>query len=238
MHCTNTFPLISPSAYYAAHAEGVPVVQSLQFPPVVSECLFTPQPAALRRLPGEVPAMAGRPASLLSRQPGRDSRRVPLKTVGDGPLAGQVRAAIAANGAVEFLGHRPIEEVLSLLGDAAFLVMPSIWYETFGRTIIEAYAKATPVIASRLGAIAELVDHGRTGLLFEPGDADDLARKVEQWVTGGPAPTAIRQAAREEYELKYTAARNFAALTNIYREALLRCGRLAGEDRNLWETQE
>jgi glycosyltransferase involved in cell wall biosynthesis len=75
---------------------------------------------------------------------------------------------------VEWLGRRPMSEVYALMGEAMFLVFPSKWSETFGLVAVEAFAKETPVIAANIGAIAELVDSGRTGLHFRPGDADDL----------------------------------------------------------------
>ena len=58
------------------------------------------------------------------------------------------------------------------------LIFPSKWYETFGRVAIEAYAKGTPVVASIFGAMAEIIRPGRTGMLFEPGNAQDLTAKV------------------------------------------------------------
>src|SRR5207253_481877 len=120
---------------------------------------------------------------------------LPLKIVGDGPLAEQVRTAAARDPRIEWLGRRTPDEVLDLIGDASCLVMPSIWYETFGRTIIEAYAKGTPVVASRIGALAELVEDGRTGLLFTPGDAADLAVRVQSLALG-----RMREEARREYQ--------------------------------------
>ena len=106
----------------------------------------------------------------------------------------KVQAAAAANGAIQWLGGLPLSEAMSLMGRASFLIMPSIWYETFGRTIMEAYAKGTPVIASNLGAMAELVQHGRTGLHFQTGDAEDLAAKVRQLTSDPLQLSRMRQA--------------------------------------------
>jgi glycosyltransferase involved in cell wall biosynthesis len=150
----------------------------------------------------------------------RLSCRTSLKIVGDGPLADQVRAAAASDARIEWLGRRTEDEVLALVGDAAFLVMPSIWYETFGRTIIEAFSRGTPVVASRLGALAELVDEGRTGLLFRPGDAADLASVVERMLSDPVQLARQRREARREYETKYTAAINYRLLLSIYEQAL------------------
>ena len=145
--------------------------------------------------------------------------RLPLKIIGDGPLAASVKAAADRTAGIDWLGRRQPQEVLALLGEAACLVMPSIWYETFGRTIIEAYAKGTPVVASRLGAMAELVHDGRTGLLFEPGNPADLALKIHS-LLGNPERSAeMRIAARREYKEKYTAETNYRMLMRIYEEA-------------------
>jgi glycosyltransferase involved in cell wall biosynthesis len=102
------------------------------------------------------------------------------------------------------------------MGEAKFLVFPSKWYETFGRVAVEAFAKGTPVIAANIGAIAELIDHGRTGLYFEPSNAEDLAVQIN-WALSHPAElTQMRQAARAEFEAKYTAEANYQCLMKIY----------------------
>ena len=88
---------------------------------------------------------------------------IPLKIVGDGPLADKVAAAAERLPKVEWLGLRPMSEVHALMGEAEVLIFPSKWYETFGRVAVEAFAKGTPVIGSNIGAIGDLIEHGRTG---------------------------------------------------------------------------
>jgi len=145
-----------------------------------------------------------------------------LKIVGDGPLAPRAADAARRYPGVEWLGRQPLEEVYELMGGAAFLVFPSEVYETFGRVAIEAFARGTPVVASKIGAIAELVEHGRTGLHFRPGDSRDLAAQVE-WALSHPAELErMRKAARAEFEAKYTAERNHELLMEIYRTAVER----------------
>jgi glycosyltransferase involved in cell wall biosynthesis len=100
------------------------------------------------------------------------------------------------------------------------LVMPSIWYETFGRVIIESYAVGTPVLVSNMGAMRELVIDGKTGLLFQPGDGRDLASKADRMITQPEKLRAMRLAARRLYEEKYTAARNYELLMVVYDRAL------------------
>ncbi|NJO62455.1 MAG: glycosyltransferase family 4 protein [Richelia sp. RM2_1_2] len=152
--------------------------------------------------------------------------QIPLKIVGDGPLADQVVAATKRLPLVEWLGRKPMAQVHELMGEAKFLVFPSKWYETFGRVAIEAFAKGTPVIAANIGAIAELVDSGRTGLHFRPGDAADLADKVK-WVLANPEKLAqMRQEARLEFEAKYTADQNYQQLMEIYQQVSISKDRL------------
>ncbi|MFO0805460.1 MAG: glycosyltransferase [Gemmataceae bacterium] len=308
MHCTNTFPLISPSAYRAARVEGLPVVQSLRnyrmLCPgalflrngrVCEECLgksvpwpgvkhgcyrdsraasavvaslnvlhrglgtwrrgvdlyFTLTEFAKRKFvegglradrivvkpncvnpdPGPGTGRGGYAifAGRLSAEKGIDTllaawsrlkSPLRLKIVGDGPLEAQVRRVAQQNPNIEYLGRKPLPELLELIGEAACLVMPSVWYETFGRTIIEAYAKGTPVIASRLGAMAELVDETRTGKLFAAGDDADLAVAVEQLLADSTALARMRTEARREFESKYTPAANLTQLLAIYRRAI------------------
>jgi glycosyltransferase involved in cell wall biosynthesis len=145
---------------------------------------------------------------------------MPLKIVGDGPLAASVREAAASNPRIEWLGRRPLNEVCDLIGRASLLVFPSRCYETFGRVIVEAFAKGTPVVASRMGAMADLVDHGRTGALFSPGNPADLAAQV-RWLAESPERIeSMRQAARREFELRYTGAINHDLLMRAYHTAL------------------
>ena len=146
--------------------------------------------------------------------------KVPLKIVGNGPLAPEVQEAQKRIPGVEWLGRKAPEEVYALMGEAAFLVFPSEWYETFGRVAIEAFAKGTPVLAAHIGAVGEVTEDGRTGLHFRPGDPEDLAAKVE-WLLAHPNELArMRKEARAEYEAKYTAEQNYAQLMAIYHEVL------------------
>lgn len=147
---------------------------------------------------------------------------IPLKIVGDGPLQAEMEDLVRGGGleGVEMLGRRPREEVLGLMREAGVLVFPSECYENFPMTVAEAFACGLPVVASRLGAMAGIVEDGRTGLLFAPGDAEDLAAKVA-WLFSHPEELArMRREARAEYEAKYTAERNYQLLMEIYGQAL------------------
>jgi glycosyltransferase involved in cell wall biosynthesis len=312
VHVQNSFPLISPSVYYAAKAAGVPVVQTLRnYRFLCPNALFFRQGKVCEDCLGQVVPLSGiingcyrgsRSATAmvgtmltvhrlfktwmnqvdlyialtefarnkfiaggfpaekivvkpnfvhpdpgvgagegnyalyvgrLSVEKGLDTLleaweklggRMPLKIVGEGPLQPQVQEAIAKIPNIELLGRCSISKVYDLMGSAQFVVFPSKWYETFGRVAVEAFAKGTPVIASNIGAIAELVDNGRTGLHFDPGNADDLANKVI-WAMSHPEALAqMRGAARDEFEAKYTAQRNYQRLMEIYDQARQKSG--------------
>lgn len=118
------------------------------------------------------------------------------------------------------LGALSIDAVKKEMSRATALVLPSIWYENFPRTLVEAFACGLPVIASRIGALGELVSDGLTGLLFEPGNSKDLAEKM-LWAQQHPAEMAqMGRNARAVYEAEYTAERNYQQLMVIYADAI------------------
>lgn len=147
---------------------------------------------------------------------------IALKIVGDGPLMNEVCIFIRSRKLtnVEVLSRLGGGETIASIKRAYCLILPSECYETFGRVAIEAFACGVPVIASRLGAIAEIVDHGRTGLLFAPGDSNDLATKVEWAWRHEREARRMGTEARKEYELKYTAEQNYKTLMSIYERAI------------------
>jgi glycosyltransferase involved in cell wall biosynthesis len=146
---------------------------------------------------------------------------LPLKIVGDGPLYPWAETFIRKNNLRQVCleGFLSQKEVFRSLKEALFLVMPPIWFETFGRTIVEAYATATPVLGSRLGAVAELVEEGKTGLLFCPGDPDDLAKKVNYAMENPQEREAWGKEARVVFEKKYRAQISYDRLMEIYQQA-------------------
>jgi glycosyltransferase involved in cell wall biosynthesis len=147
-------------------------------------------------------------------------QRVPLKILGDGPLSEYTQKAASQNSGVEYLGFKSAQEIYELMGQARALVCPSEWYEPFGLVIIEAYAKGTPVIAANQGSMKTLIDHQRTGLHFDPGQADQLVEQVE-WMLAHPSEwQQMRRAVRSEFEQKYTAEQNYQRLIHIYQKAI------------------
>jgi glycosyltransferase involved in cell wall biosynthesis len=139
-----------------------------------------------------------------------------VQVIGGGPLEEEVRAVAGQS----WLGPQPLDVVMARLSRAAFLVLPSACYEGFPRTLVEAYACGVPVIASRHGSLAELVQHGRTGLLVEPSDPQALSDAV-RWAQSNPgAMLEMGRLARETYLDQYTPRRNMAQLEAIYLRAM------------------
>jgi glycosyltransferase involved in cell wall biosynthesis len=153
-------------------------------------------------------------------------RSFPLKIIGDGPLASFVRNTVSARDGIFLLGQRPILEVYDLMAKASILVFPSECYETFGRVAMESFSQGTPVISSNIGAMAEMINHGHTGLHFETGNFQDLADKV-LWANEHPNEMErMGRNARREYEAKYTPERNYQMLMSIYELAAKNQGRI------------
>ena len=137
--------------------------------------------------------------------------RYPLAIIGDGPL---LDSFVSPN--VHFAGFKDREEVHKIMGKAKFLVMPSILYEGFPMVIVEAFSNGLPVICSRLGGMAEIVEDGITGLHFEPGNANDLTSKI-QWLIDHPDECKkMGDNAMRLYEEKYTPEINYQLLIDIY----------------------
>jgi len=144
---------------------------------------------------------------------------IPLTIAGEGPLADQVMAAVAGRDHINWLGQQRPDSVIQLMRKAAFLVFPCTWYEPFGRVAVEAFALGTPVIAARTGGLESLVENNKTGLLFEPGNEQDMAEKVV-WAHEHPQEMdRMGQECRQEYEKKYTPEMNYQMLMDIYRRA-------------------
>ena len=153
--------------------------------------------------------------------------RVPLLIVGGGAERNELEKRVLRDNLdmIKFTGFLAHEQAVAAIRRARFLIFCSEWYETFGMTMIEAFACGVPVICSRMGAMQEIVEDGRTGLHFSPGDYRDLAEKVE-WAWNHPERMReMGKAARQEYESKYTADKNYLRLMEVYRHAIADAGK-------------
>ena len=154
-----------------------------------------------------------------------DSAR--LLIAGDGPLKVEleIRAKNIAPKKVEFLGYLNRERLQKIVDGAMFIVTPSEWYENFPYAILEAFASAKPVIGSRIGGIPELVKKAETGLFFEPGNAEDLAAKIEWMIEHPKERREMGRQARELVEEECNPELHYERLMAVYRMALRKHGK-------------
>jgi glycosyltransferase involved in cell wall biosynthesis len=299
VHCHNLVPLISPAAYYACKAEGVPVVQSLHnFRLCCPAGTFFQNGAACHDCGGELGqavlrgcyrksrvqtaavttmlgahravgtfervvdaysapsefcadqvAQGGIPKEKITVRPNflpsdagvrtssddyvlyvgrlceekgirqllrawKRLQEIPLVIVGEGPLRAEAEQSAPAS--VTFVGALSPVETLARMKSARLLVFPSIGYETFGMVALESAACGVATVGSRLGAIPELIEDGRTGLLFDPHNRDEFVEKID-WAWAHPvAINEMGVAARRGYLRHYTAEQGYESLMRLY----------------------
>lgn len=316
VHCHNTFPLLSPSVYWACQRHGVPVVQTLHnYRLVCANGLFLRQGAVCELCSGKtfawpavryrcyrnsfcgslllvmmqwVHRMAGTwrrkvdryialtafaesrfvQSRIIAREqmcvkpnfvedrnsgsPAEDRKRravfvgrlwpekgvlllieawreaclrnlglngYELCVVGDGPERAQAEALCDGHPerhAIRFAGTIPREEVLKTLRESRFLILPSIWYEGFPMTIVEAFSCGTPILSARLGSMVSIIDDQQTGLFFDVTNRTQLADQILWAVSHEEMMGEMGRNARKQYEEHYTRDANYNALLSIY----------------------
>ncbi|MBK0391975.1 glycosyltransferase family 4 protein [Ramlibacter algicola] len=145
----------------------------------------------------------------------KEFRGEEIRVAGDGPLVADVSSS-----GLTHLGRIGSEELAEEMLRARALVLPSLWFEGLPMVLVEAYSLGLPIIASNLGSLATLVEHGVTGLLFVAGDAEDLASKL-RWATENPvAMERMGENARAKYEREFSPERNLILLERIYVRAI------------------
>lgn len=142
---------------------------------------------------------------------------VPLVIVGTGPQEKQLREMFPG---VRFSGYRNGRALNNLIANAAFVVVPSEWYENCPMSVLEAMAHGKPVIGSRIGGIPEQIEDGKTGFLFEKGNIVDLAEKMSRLIGSPALRYRMGQAARKKLEKEYSVTEHNRQLLQIYYELL------------------
>jgi glycosyltransferase involved in cell wall biosynthesis len=146
----------------------------------------------------------------------REASDTRIEAIGTGPLQAEVASELGD----DYLGFRSRAQIMQKMRTVSFLIVPSLCLEQLPTTIIEAFSCGLPVIASRLGALANIVQDGATGLLFNPGDQSDLAKKIAWADAHREEMQQMGDAARAVYEAKYTPSINYQLLIEIYEEAI------------------
>jgi glycosyltransferase involved in cell wall biosynthesis len=147
--------------------------------------------------------------------------RLKLIVVGDGTLFGEISDWVRDNKVdnVEFVGAKWREALKPYLHKARLVVVPSVWYEPSPMVIYQALATGKPVIGSNIGGIPDLLTD-ETGLLFEPGDAQDLAEKIEMLAFDDKRLRSMGRAARRWAEVNLDPERYYGSLMQLYSQVI------------------
>ena len=144
--------------------------------------------------------------------------KLPLILLGDGPERMRLEDKLKNQTNIQFLGSKSKEEVIGFMKKAKALVFPSLWYEGMPYTIIESFSTGTPVIASYLGSMKELVVDGYNGFHFETGNTESLLQVLLRFENEGNG--ALYTNARNTYLEKYTPDEHYSKIIKIYEEVI------------------
>ena len=139
-----------------------------------------------------------------------------LLIVGDGPERENLERQAADIPGVSFLGFVTRDRQQSIWQQALFSIVPSIWLEPFGMTVLESWAKGRPVVASRMGALPEIIEDGVSGLIAHPGDPADLAQKIERYLDAPVEAASMGQAGYERLATRFSRERWLGRIAEIY----------------------
>ncbi|MGE6345430.1 glycosyltransferase family 4 protein [Bacillus mycoides] len=148
--------------------------------------------------------------------------RITLKLIGTGPEEARLKARVEQESIqnVEFLGFKSGNDLVVEIKKAKATIIPSVWHEVFGLTIIESLSAGTPVIGSKVGGITELIQEGENGFLFERANEKELANKIERLINLSEDEYA--QMARNSYRAKneFKPEWYYGELVSIYEQAI------------------
>lgn len=116
---------------------------------------------------------------------------------------------------VVFTGFKHGKELEELISRSTCIVCPAIWYENMPNTVIEAYAYGKPVVASRVGSLAEIVEDGKTGFLFEMRNSKDMAEKLRKFVFEEGLSAQLGKQARALCEERYNTVKHMEEVVKI-----------------------
>lgn len=150
--------------------------------------------------------------------------RLPFYIVGSGSAERDLRRSALALGLtnVVFTGHREAGELARLVAGASFSVIPSEWYENCPMSVLESFAAGKPVIGANIGGLPELIDHEVDGLVFEPGNADDLAASMLRLWSDPAQRAAMGRAARRKAVERFSPERHYRELLAVFAACLTR----------------
>jgi glycosyltransferase involved in cell wall biosynthesis len=141
-----------------------------------------------------------------------------FEIIGDGPEIERLRAVASNN--VLFRGWLNHHDVIERIKSAAVIAVPSRWFEGFPMIVLEAFSAGTPVVASRIGSLAEIVEDGASGFTRDVGHHESWRKSIQSLLDDTCLATTLGQGARLAFEKKYTNQHNLGRLTEIYALAI------------------
>jgi glycosyltransferase involved in cell wall biosynthesis len=154
-----------------------------------------------------------------------------LRVAGDGPLRKELEGLASTQPLtpIRFLGQLTGDVVRNEIAFSRLVVLPSKWFEGFPMVVQEAFAFATPMAVSNIGPLPDIVKHGVSGLVFEPGNPVSLLNHVKSaWEAHGVLEN-LGSGARTEFVSKYTQEKNYNILMEIYGKAIIASPGKSGE---------
>jgi glycosyltransferase involved in cell wall biosynthesis len=143
-----------------------------------------------------------------------------LIILGDGPEKAHLEKKAQGLRGVEFIGFVTKREQKKYWQEALFSVVPSIWMEPFGMTVLESWSNGRPVVAHAIGALPELIRDGVDGALADPESVEDLARKLDAMLSNPKQTAAMGLAGRERLEDYFSRRRWLKQISAIYNDLM------------------
>lgn len=147
---------------------------------------------------------------------------VVLKVAGSGPEEEALKSYVLKNSQlqVEFLGHMNGDAKIKLIAEAKCMIVPSEWYENFPISILESLSLGTPVIASDIGGLSDMIVSEKTGLLFKAGDYFQLAECIKKLISDTPKLEKMSKYSIEYAKSYFGPEQHLHQLIDIYSSAI------------------
>jgi glycosyltransferase involved in cell wall biosynthesis len=139
-----------------------------------------------------------------------------LRIIGSGPQENELRSLAEEDPKIIFMGQIRSEQVREEMKRARLTIVPSLWAEPFGRTALESMAVGTPVLASRVGGLPDVIGRHNADCLFDAGDQVDLASKLQPLLSSTLAWHQVMDQQQERYARLYSQERLYRETLDIY----------------------
>jgi len=152
----------------------------------------------------------------------KELNKIELFIVGAGTEKDGIEKNIKENNItnVHLLGYKSGDELIKIVNESKFIIVPSEWYENCPYSIMEAMAIGKPVIGANIGGIPELIEDGKTGLLYQSGNVEELKNKIE-WLYKRPEKiNKFGEKAQLKAEKEFSSELYYKRIINIYRNAM------------------